>query len=85
MVEYAGVILTFAAEAKWVLEDELACHRAELEDKIKRVEMADEDLKQFIAAAVAKGVNPAPFISRREICLFPHLALSHWACTQCPL
>jgi hypothetical protein len=79
----AGVILTFAAEAKWVLEDELACHRAELEDMIKRLAMADEDLKQFVAAAEAKGVNPAPFITQREIRLLPHLALSHRAHIQC--
>jgi putative flippase GtrA len=45
---WAGVILTFAAEAKWVFKDELMCHRAELKDMMKCLAMADKDLNNSL-------------------------------------
>jgi hypothetical protein len=67
--------LTIAAETKRVFEAEVVSRSDKLEEAKRNLKMAEHDLKCFITAAEAKGVDPAPYIQRRNVHLLKALVI----------
>ena len=70
------MFLTTAAEAKWVMEDEVEQRRKALQDAVDHLNALNNNLNHFVSAAKAKGIDTDPYTRRRDICWLPQLSAS---------